>query len=178
MTDEELAAFRAGDSALFGRLVVEMSPRLLGAAMTLTGDRARAHDLVQDTWVRAFEARESFESQGSLLGWLFSILRTRHHAEWRSEARRETRALVVAAADDGFAGDDPLARMEESSRRAALWSAVSALPTRQRDVVVLRIFDEHSVSETARRLGIAEGTVKSTLSQAIARLRTLMGDLP
>jgi RNA polymerase sigma-70 factor (ECF subfamily) len=179
MTDDELAGFRAGDSEVFARLVAEYSPRLLGAAMQLTRDRAVAHDLVQDTWVHAFEARATFERRGSILGWLLSVMRSRHLADWRAEARRAARTLAHAGARDTVAvndgGDDLLMELDLASRRARLLSAVSGLPPRQRDVLVCRVFEECSVAETARRLGIAEGTVKSTLAQAIARLRTTLG---
>lgn len=175
----DLARFRAGDDALFAALVAEHSPRLLGAALVLTRDRALAHELVHDTWVQAFAARATFDARGSLLGWLLTVQRTCHLGQQRREARHAVRLARAAthAVDDGAVGGDPLATLpsDDGVRRAL--DALATLPPRQRDVVVARVLEDRSVADTARRLGVAEGTVKSTLAQALRRLRlTLTAD--
>ena len=59
-------------------------------------------------------------------------------------------------------------------RRRRVHEAVMELPERQREVVLLRVFEELSTRETAERMDCAEGTVKATLSHAVANLKRLM----
>jgi RNA polymerase sigma-70 factor (ECF subfamily) len=177
MTDEELTRFHAGDDALFRRLVRELSPRLLGAALHLTHDRAAAHDLVHETWVHAFQSRHTFAQRGSLLGWLLAVMRTCHRSTVRADVRRDARAAVYAgnSTDTSSATPAPADTIDERSIHAQFLDALAELSPRQRDVVVCRILEDRSVAETAARLGMAEGTVKATLAQAIRRLRDRLG---
>ena len=81
---------------------------------------------------------------------------------WRNE--RPTEVLPEHAHDA-----DP-------SDRPAVLAALAQLPPRQRAVVVLRFYDDLSVTQTATALGVSEGTVKSQTFDALARLRMLLGD--
>lgn len=178
MTAEDLALFRRGDDQLFARLVRAHSPRLLGAALHLTRDRSRAHDLVHDTWVRAFQARDTFSGAGSLLGWMLVLMRSCVRSDWRTETRMAAREQAVAVGSSpGASEHEAIDReIDAHSHRERLVTALAQLGERQRDVVVMRVLEERSVSDTARALGIAEGTVKATLSQALQRLRTLIAE--
>ena len=86
---------------------------------------------------------------------------------WRNE--RPTGELPEHA--DRAAHDHP-----DPSSRPALMQALAQLAPRQRAVVVLRFYDDLSVAETAAALGCATGTVKSQTSDALGRLRVLLGD--
>lgn len=179
MTDDEVSRFHAGDERLFGQLVSEHSPRLLGAALRLTRDRAAADDLVHDAWVRAYEARRSFAGHGSVLGWLVAVLRTVHLATVRTEARHVRRAVAYAGlarrdVDVDETADALVEGLDADDRHARVIHALAQLGDRQRDVVTLRVLEGLGTAATADRLGIAEGTVKATLAQALNRLRTLM----
>lgn len=66
----ELQRFHAGDEQLFRRLVDELSPRLLAVTRSFSRDLDEAHDLLQETWQRAYTKRGSFRGEGSILAWL------------------------------------------------------------------------------------------------------------
>ena len=156
---------------MLSSLVREYTPRLLGVARRLTGDHSAAEDLVQETWIAAFRHRASF-ADGSLLAWLIVILRRCFLQHHRSSERRGVREHEYAQEHPSQQHTLPEADMQHDTGR--LFAALDQLSSRQRDVVVERIMGERSTAETARRLGIAEGTVKATLSQALNRLRHLL----
>jgi RNA polymerase sigma factor (sigma-70 family) len=88
---------------------------------------------------------------------------------WASWSRRRWRKeQVTGSVPDSHAPDDMAA---EVAARLAVRSALQSLTARQRAVLVLRIFDDLPEAQVALLLGCAVGTVKSTLSQALARLR-------
>ncbi|MFQ5890586.1 MAG: RNA polymerase sigma factor, partial [Gemmatimonadota bacterium] len=72
----ELAGFHSGDGELFRRLVEQHSPRLLAIARSFAADVEEAHDLVQETWRRAFEKRRTYRGSGTLSGWLYAVCRS------------------------------------------------------------------------------------------------------
>lgn len=165
----EVARFHAGDERLFHQLVRAYSPRLLPLLRPYARDTADAHDLLQDVWLRAFTKRHHFRGDGSLLGWLMAIARTTGLAHARKHGRVVEVESSAAAAIAVDADDDT--RIDREAQRAQLRAAVAALPDRQRDVVVLRILEGKSITESARLLNCAEGTVKAALHQALRKLQ-------
>lgn len=164
-TREALAKFWAGDPDTFREMVDRYSPRLLGVTRSFARDLDHAHDLLQDSWVRAYEKRRQFTGAGSLLGWLYAIARS----VCLGDARRPDRKAPL---DESLASGDPADReAEQTELRAALLDAVLELPDRERDIVIHRLIDGDSTRDTAVALGCAEGTVKAGLYHALAKLR-------
>jgi RNA polymerase sigma-70 factor (ECF subfamily) len=150
MTPDELARFHDGDLLLFDRLVRDLSPRLLALLRTYANDPDDGADLLQDTWLRAFERRRDFRGAGSLLGWLLVIGRN-----FALARRRRAQLAPMVPADDGLlaslrdAGPDPLAGAAAAEHRRLLREAVLALPQLQHDVVLLRVLEDRTTRETA-----------------------------
>lgn len=166
-----LERFHAGDAACFAQLVRHYGPRLLGVARRLTLDPATAEDVLQDTWLAAYRNRATFRG-GSLLAWLIVLLRRALLQHVRSASRRAVREQHYHASHRSDA-DVPTEATQTVSIDDVL-GVLERLAPRQREVIVERILRERTTAETARMLGMAEGTVKSTLSQALARLRSLV----
>jgi RNA polymerase sigma-70 factor (ECF subfamily) len=138
-------------------------------------------DLVQDIWQRVIEKRTGFRGTGSFQGWLFQIARSvcADHARSRASMRAKHDKLAVEAHRDpaaeppaGPPAGPPLDHLADRATHERARHAVQALPERQREVVTLRVLGELSTRETAHAMGCAEGTVKASLSQALASLRT------
>jgi RNA polymerase sigma-70 factor, ECF subfamily len=169
---DDARRFREGDAGVFRRVVDGCSPRLLAVTRSFAADDDEAHDLLQETWRRAWTRRETFRAAGSVQSWLYAVCRSvclSRHAK-----RREAIIPAVAVAASAPVSASPEAAAERSELRAALHVALMELPDRERDVAWLRLVDGLSTRETADALGIAEGTVKATLHHSIRKLRSSM----
>jgi RNA polymerase sigma-70 factor (sigma-E family) len=138
-------------------------------AYLLCGDWHLAHDLVQETLVRAYQHWPRVREADSPDAYVRRILLNEARGRWR---RRE-RAIPVSRFPEGREPVAPDAS-EEIARRAGLLQALLALPLRKRATIVLRYLEGMSERETAAVLGCSEGTVKSQSARALSTLRTFL----
>ncbi|HEX9398256.1 MAG TPA: sigma-70 family RNA polymerase sigma factor [Burkholderiales bacterium] len=147
--------------------LVELIPRLRRYARALSGDRASADDLVQDTLERAWTKLHLYRRGTDLRAWLFTVMHNVHVN--RVRARRATDPLDEAMpelASRASQGDALLVR--------DLDRAIARLPEEQRAVLLLVTLEEMSYEEVAQTLAIPIGTVMSRLSRARDKLRAMM----
>jgi RNA polymerase sigma-70 factor (sigma-E family) len=167
----EFAVVRSGVDPVadFTAFAQVNTPALYRIAYLLCGDPHRAQDLVQLALERTFKAWKKV-GDGDPFAYARRVLATARIDTWR-----RTRREVLT--------DDPGSNLRDRStpgsdadvaERDRLVRALMALSVKQRRVVVLRYLLDRSESDTAAELGISAGTVKSTASRALARLRTLV----
>lgn len=173
LSRQQLAQFHDGDPELFRQLVDGLTPRLLAFVRPFATDQDEAHDLVQDTWLRAYQKRDTFTGAGTVLGWLYAVSRNvclgaRRRAEARPVTERSREPDMAASSPDD------LAMLERGELRQAVHEAIMRLPERERDVVILRLLEGWSTKEAAQHLGCAEGTVKASLHHAVKKLQVSM----
>jgi RNA polymerase sigma-70 factor, ECF subfamily len=144
-------------------------PPLRAFARTLTGDRARADDLVQQTILKAWAARATFKIGSSFKAWAYTIMRNTFFSDLR-KSRRLTPLDEDAYAATALAGDGVTFALELADVAAAL----HLLPPEQREVLVLSAAGGFDTREIAAIVGIAAGTVKSRISRGRAALRRLL----
>jgi RNA polymerase sigma factor (sigma-70 family) len=125
---------------------------------TVTGSYDSARDVVQETFVRAIRKRRSYRGDGSLEAWVWRIA-------FRTALEQRKARHASAESNGSF---DPA--LPEPERDRDLADAVRNLPARKRLVVFLHYFADLPYAEIADALGISEGTVAATLSQARAAL--------
>lgn len=158
-----------GEDASFAAVFNEHHPRAVRLAYLLTGDHHQAEDVVAEAMTKVYVQwrRGRVDDVGPYLrravaNQANSRLRRRYLE--RREARRASgdargvRRVVAAAGHD------------------AVWQAIQQLPERQRQVVVLRYYEDLSEAATAEVLGISTGTVKSSLSRGLHRLEELLAE--
>lgn len=142
-------------------------PRLRRYARALTGNPARADDLVQDTLERAL-GKWLLWRPGNLRAWLMTMMHNLFVNELRNTSAIEYR-------DEGDLPDVPVrARQTDGLELRDLDRALQALPAEQREVLLLVGLEELSYEAVARISGVPVGTVMSRLSRARARLRGLL----
>jgi RNA polymerase sigma-70 factor (ECF subfamily) len=157
-------------------------PRLRRYARLLTGDAARADDLLQDTLERAARKWSLWRPQAerstpgtrsdnrALRGWLLTLM----HNLYLNQQRDSHAALYVAFdADLHASGYEPHQQLQQ---RLDLERALAHLAAPAREVLLLVCVEEFAYDEAARVLGVPVGTVMSRLSRARERLRQLMSD--
>jgi RNA polymerase sigma-70 factor, ECF subfamily len=144
-------------------------PSLRAFAISLTNNRDRADDLVQNTLMRAWANFERFEPGTNLEAWLFTILRNRFHSEYRSRKRE------VEDADGSYAArltthPDQQSHLDYEDFRTAL----AKLPPDQREALLLVGAQGMSYEEAAEVCGVPLGTIKSRVNRARIRLAALL----
>lgn len=157
----------------FDDFVAAYSTALLRTAYLLTGDRGHAEDLLQTALLRTLRrwpaAREAPVEYTRRV--LVNLSRDRLRL-----LRRRPRESPLPADPDMLRGQRVDSHADVFGERHRVARALSRLPVRQRQVVVLRFVEDLSVAQTADLLGCSEGTVKSYTSRAIARLRDLLNE--
>lgn len=150
------------DEAAFTDFVLGTSPQLLRTAWLLTGSRAAAEDLVQGALERAYVAWPRIRND-SALAYTRRILVNLHIDTGRRRRREHLTEDVPEQASP-----DQTAHVVLADH---LTAALATLPRRERQCVVLRFHADLSESDVAELLGISAGTVKSSTSRGLARLR-------
>lgn len=160
-----LSGARDQDGASYADFVARASPRLLHAAELLTGNPHDAQDLVQVVLERMY-LRWDRVVPDDPVGYARRALRNERTDRWRRSRGRE---VLSDELPDGADHDTALDALGDREDVLAL---LGLLTPRQRAVVFLRYGEDLSEEQTARLLGISVGTVKSTASRALGRLRS------
>lgn len=162
------------DAEVLREVYLAHAPALLAYARSLTGgDRSRAEDIVQETFIRACRHPEALDPErGSPRPWLFTVAR---HVAVDSHRARAARPVEV--------GDGPLALVavpdDDIDRALDTWlvaEALQSLSEKHREVLLLTFYRQRSVAETAAVLGVPEGTVKSRAYYALRALKVALAE--
>ena len=141
-------------------------------AYLLLGDPDEAEDTAQESFLRAWRHFRRFDPARPLRPWLLSITANLVRNRRRSAGR------YLAALMRAFRDEPASVRLEEASQKTfeadELWRAVRNLSMQDQQIIYLRYFLDLSVAETSQALEIAEGTVKSRLSRALEKLRSII----
>jgi len=166
-------------------LLEKHSALVYNLALRLTGNRSDAEDLAQDAMLRALRALPGFRGDSLVSTWLYRITVNSWKNRVRSEKRRAFWRTVTLGLITGEDGDGPArelpdsqppvdAGLETEERSTAVQKALMELAADDRAIVVLRDVEDRSYGEIGTVLGLREGTVKSRLSRARAKLKTLL----
>jgi RNA polymerase sigma-70 factor, ECF subfamily len=174
-TDAQLiAAHAAGDPRAFAELVRRHRDRMWAVALRTLRDPEEAADALQEAFISAFRAASSFRAESQVTTWLHRIVVNACLDRIRRRQARPTVPLPEAGPGEPAAAGDAMADRET---KLVVAEALAALPEEQRVPIVLVDVEGYSVADTARLLGIAEGTVKSRCARGRVKLAKVLGHL-
>jgi RNA polymerase sigma-70 factor, ECF subfamily len=174
--DAVLAArLAAGDDHALAEVFDGLAPSVYGSALRVLGDSSAAQDVVQDVFVELWSHPGRYDpAAGTLRTYLIVLARHRAVDQVRSElrriARQERTYRLTSAPSPGWACDEVVAAETAGLVRAA----VQLLPDSQRQVIELAYYEGLTCREVANAVGIPEGTAKSRLRLALAKLETVL----
>lgn len=174
--DEALRRLVSGDASAFDAIVRAHQDRVFRLALALLGRREDARDASQEVFLRSFRSLPGWRFKARLSTWLYRLtLNVCREARCKRASELWKRGRFLALATPLLARGRAA---PTDSQDAGLERLVDALPARQKEVVVLRVYQDLSVAEAAEVLGVPEGTVKSNYFKAIEALRRRLNPAP
>jgi RNA polymerase sigma-70 factor, ECF subfamily len=170
---ELIEAWRTGDERAATALVARHAPAV-ARFVASCGERREVDELVQDTFVRAFGAIESFRADSSLRTWLFTIARRLMLDRRRAEKRRRER--VAISEGDAITEFDALDSVLADETRKQLRTAVGRLSPKQREVFTLRVTEGLTYKEIADVVGTTEGAARVHYHNAVQTIKEFLDD--
>ena len=167
---------RAGDRAAFDKIVAEYQRRIVSTAWRMLGDREDARDAAQETFLKVFKYIASFKRGEDFGAWIYRIainvcrdaIKTRGRG-WLTMSLDNT---VERARFESLAGPHDIeADAIASQQRKLVAMALDTLTRKEREALVLRDLEGLSTEEVAQILGSSQGTVRSHICSARAKIK-------
>lgn len=180
--DQELIArCQRGDLSAYEPLVNKYRERIYAQAFNLTRNADDAHDLCQETFVKAWKSIRRFRGRSSFYTWLYRITTNmgidliRSKQKTQSVEFDETIAKEETAENKPFAHTDlPSDELQRRELGQEIDAAIGKLTPEHREVIVLREFEGMDYKEIAKSIGCSIGTVMSRLHYARANLQKML----
>ncbi len=178
-SDGELAALAlAGRQTAYRELLARHREAVFRLVRATIGESAEAIDVTQETFIAAFAALKRYDPDRPFIAWLkrIALNKCRDWARRRTVRSFFTRAVpledALSIADDAALADTQAADRAELARVSA---AITRLPARLREVLLLRAVDGLSQAEAADVLGVTEKAIETRLYRARAKLEEMLG---
>ena len=174
-TDQDSADVRSvldGNTAAFENIVRRWQRPLINLAYRFCRDRQRAEEMAQDAFIQIYRNLGQFRGDAVFSTWIFAVSLN----VYRSSMRRKS--LPIESLDDlaEIAGTySSTSHIEQQEREELVRKAVTVLPPRYRDAIIIFYFRDKNLTEAAQILGVPEGTVKAWLHRGRELLRQKLG---
>ncbi|HEV8445954.1 MAG TPA: RNA polymerase sigma factor [Gemmatimonadaceae bacterium] len=173
LDSELIARWKSGDERAASALVARHASALARFAVA-SGERNEVDELVQDTFVRAFNSLDGFRGESSFRTWLFTIERRLLVDRRRSEKRRRDRVEIQE--DDASTEYDALDGVVATETERRMRKAVSRLSPTQKEVFTLRVAEGLSYKEIAAAVGTTEGAARVHYHNAMRAVKEFLDE--
>ena len=176
---DELLLRRAqsGDPEAFEQLIGPLEQLVWRICWHYTGNREAAEDCGQETMIRIWRSLESYRGDCALESWVYRIA-ANCCMDWLRKKKREKSVSVEPLQEQGFDPADPSPGTEDQvvaeDEHRRLREAITQLPDEQREALILTQLEKFPYEEAAQMLGVSEGTIKSRVNRAKARLKEIL----
>lgn len=163
---------KVGDMSAFSELVTRHQKSLLRLAFRVVGDFEVAQDVVQESFLKAYQKISSFEGRSQFKSWVFQI--TLNTA--KNKIRGKRREMVDIDNVHLMASDNTELELAQGDLRDFIRGAVDQLPPKQKTALTLRIFEDLSFAEIAEIMACPYDTAKANYRHALIKLRHSLAD--
>ncbi|MGN7456417.1 RNA polymerase sigma factor [Paenibacillus pasadenensis] len=176
VTDEELVqGMMDGDQASFEALVHRYHAPLSGFLQRQLKDPGRAEDIVQETFLKLIRQLKDRRSPDNVQAWLYRVAMNQCRDYWKSSGYQTDRNRFGEPPERKDERPSVVEMAERSETRREIRQTLEELPQVQREVVLLRFYQDLKLQDIADALQLPLGSVKTHLYKALRRLKTKLG---
>lgn len=166
-------SFINGDESAFNRLAVKYQEKIYWHARRMAGNHLDADEIVQEVLIVLYNKLKTFEFKSSLYTWIYTITNTRSINYLKKKSLR-----IFFSLDDiinkKFEQKDVIDDLESKQKVEIIENALQRLPVKQREVFIMRNFDELSYEEISTITGKSVGTLKANYFHALNKIKELV----
>ena len=167
-----LERVKNGDLNAFSELVMKHQKSMLRLALRVVQDLTLAEDVVQESFIKAYQKVSSFEGRSSFKSWLFQITLNTARNKLRGKKMESVEVDSLHMSVDAMSET----KLIHSDLEKAISEEVAKLPNKQRMALTLRIFDDLSFAEIAEVMQCPYDTAKANYRHALIKLRHSISD--
>ena len=168
-----------GDPEAFGQLMEPMEQLIWRVCWHYTGDREASSDCAQEAMIRVWRALEGYRGDCAFESWVYRIA-ANCCMDWLRKKKRHRSVSMEPMRDQGFDPADTSPGTEDQviakDERRRLREAIVLLPEDQREALILTQLERVPYEDVARMTGVSEGTVKSRVNRAKAKLKEILSE--
>ena len=171
--------FQEGDVGAYNQLVFRFKDRLLNFIYRFVNDLDLAEDLVQDTLLKLYTHKDSYQEIAKFSTWLYTIAANLARTELRKKKRRKTFSVTELSREDRefiiVSSDvDPSEDLSSQNFERNIQLALAELPDDFKTIIILRDIQELSYDEISKIVDVPLGTVKSRINRGRVKLQQLL----
>ena len=165
---------KQGRTAAFAQLVERHQTTIMKAALRITRDLSAAEDVVQESFIKAFQKLHTFEGRSSFKSWLYQITLNTARNKIRANKRENVSLENFVLSTDGHIE----AQLHRASVFEMIKSEIDELPEKQRQAISLRVFDDLSFREISEIMNCPYDTAKANYRHALMKLKSKLEHHP